>query len=163
MSKFLFFIFINLFSSQLFANDLKLEQNHHWMNKNYDTIIQVISSDDELLVVPIINTLSDLWSQRDGALSGEVSPLVIEALINEPEITLIALSSDSESFKKWLGEIQGMAFTGQSIDDVEYLTEMKKRLNVSLVEYISHGDSNLILYADMLIDKLDEISIRIVD
>lgn len=81
------------------------------MIDNHQTIETTLKDSNPSTLVPTIFTLIEIWKRRDGALSGEVSPLILKALIADPYTTLLLLSKQPLSFDNWLDELEGMAFT----------------------------------------------------
>ncbi|MCS0449420.1 hypothetical protein [Vibrio diabolicus] len=76
-------------------------------------------------MVPALFSLVEIWKRRDGAISGEVSPLLLVALKIEPQNTLLLLPENPESFNKWLNELEGMVFTDHTGDESNQLEKLR--------------------------------------
>jgi len=146
-----------------FALPAKVKLNHTWMNDNYQSIELQLQGGEDFLAIPLINTLVEIWLKRDGAISGEVSPLIVVALVNNAEPTLILLSEHPESFEKWLNELEGMVFTDHVGTESGKLKKLKYNAVESMRGYSVSGRPELVVYAEQLILRLESISVRAVD
>lgn len=153
-----------VFSTTVIASTPRTEINLQWMKNNYSIIQQKLRHDDSILVVPTINTLGEIWLHRDGAVSGEVSSLLLVALTHHTHISLAVLSSEPDSFLKWLNELQGIVFTDFNGGDVEQLSQTKEDVVRALNSYMnSNPQVMLVPYGKSLLERLEEITIRSVD
>lgn len=153
-----------VFSTDVIASTPRTEINLQWMKNNYSIIQQKLRHDDSILVVPTINTLGEIWLHRDGAVSGEVSSLLLVALTHHTHISLAVLSSEPDSFLKWLNELQGIVFTDFNGGDVEQLSQTKEDVVRALNSYMnSNPQVMLVPYGKSLLERLEEITIRSVD
>ncbi len=163
LKKFAYLILL-LFSTSMMASDPRTELNLDWMKSNYSLIQKNLIKDSSSLVIPTVNTLGEIWLQRDGAVSGEVSPLLLVSLTHHTHITLVVLSSEPNSFFKWLDELQGIVFTDFNGGEVEQLSQTKDDLVRALDLYMSSNpQEKLVPYGESLLQRLEEISIRTVD
>lgn len=141
------------------SQDLKL--SHSWMNENYETIEANLYDRNSAVFFPTVSTLVDIWSQRDGALSGEVSPLILVALQVDPETTLSLLAKNYSSFEKWLNELEGMVFTDHTGVQKDELEQLRVSTLSSLNAYSEVGE--MALLSRLLADKLMTIEVRVID
>ncbi|EOW0838804.1 hypothetical protein ACWONU_003628 [Vibrio parahaemolyticus] len=157
-------LFFLVFSTSVIASTLRTEINLQWMKSNYPRIQKQLRGDDLILVVPTINTLGEIWLHRDGAVSGEVSPLLLVALTHHTHVTLAVLSSEPDSFSKWLNELQGIVFTDFNGGDVEQLSQTKEDVVRALNLYMnSTPQTALAPYGKNLLERIQKVSIRSVD
>ncbi len=158
------YLILLLFSTSVMALDLRTELNLNWMKSNYSLIQEHLIKDSSSLVIPTVNTLGEIWLRRDGAVSGEVSPLLLVSLTHHTHITLVVLSSEPDSFFKWLDELQGIVFTDFNGGEVEQLSQTKDDLVRALDLYMSSNpQEKLVPYVESLLQRLEGISIRTVD
>ncbi|WP_432455085.1 hypothetical protein ACRRS0_06425 [Agarivorans sp. QJM3NY_29] len=150
-------------SLQVFATTAVNDINLNWLNKNYFELKQDIKSSNSKTTVPIANTLGLIWLKRDGATSGEVSPLIASLLIKQPNIMLSILSEYPEEYQKWLEELQSALLTDFSGGEEEALEETRLEL-IQSMEQISHNEMHSLKpFADQLANKLKLLSIRVID
>ncbi|MGY0614863.1 hypothetical protein [Vibrio sp. FJH11] len=153
-----------VFSATVIASTPRTEINLQWMKSNYSIIQQKLRHDDSILVVPTINTLGEIWIHRDGAVSGEVSSLLLVALTHHTHISLAVLSSEPDSFLKWLNELQGIVFTDFNGGEVEQLSQTKEDVVRALSSYMNSNPQVMLApYGKSLLERLEEITIRSVD
>ncbi|YCO04928.1 hypothetical protein ACB087_15665 [Vibrio sp. VNB-15] len=95
-------------SLQVYAKEIEVDLLHSWIVENYQTIELNLEKKEYSEIVPIVFSLVEIWKRRNGAISGEVSPLLLIALKVEPQNTLLLLSEKPEPFNKWLNELEGM-------------------------------------------------------
>lgn len=160
--KLFLFVFI-IVTMPILAATPRTILNHKWMNDNYQSIESTLNNGEEVSVIPVINTLVEIWLNRDGAVSGEVSPLIVLALINNAEPTLILLSENPDSFNRWLNELDGMVFTDHTGTEFEKLNNLKYQAIESMRAYSKYGRAELVLFAHQLIEQLESISVQTVD
>lgn len=93
-----------------------------------------------------------------------MSLLLLVALTHHTYITLAVLSSEPDSFSKWLNELQGIVFTDFNGGEVERLSHAKEDLVRALRLYMnSNPQVALAPYGESLLERLEGISIRSVD
>ncbi|MGR5150172.1 hypothetical protein ACQKP8_26950 [Photobacterium alginatilyticum] len=155
------FVFL-MIAMPVLAVTPRMKLNHSWMNDNYQSIESILKHGEELSVIPVLNTLIDIWLNRDGGVSGEVTPLIVIALINNAEPTLILLSEHPDSFERWLNELDGMVFTDHAGTESEKLNKIKYHVLESMEAYSKNGRQELTIYAEQLIERIEHISVRTV-
>ncbi|WP_064608794.1 hypothetical protein [Photobacterium sp. J15] len=155
--------FILLLSASASATTPKNQMNLDWFLSNYHSIERTILTEDKKAVIPILNTLGEIWYKRDGATSGEISPLLAQALITHTDIALSVLSDYPESFERWLAQLQGVLFTDIDGNQKDSLIALRSELITTLSEYSQIGDKRLVPYALRLLDRIKEINVRVVD
>lgn len=163
MYKKLLIITLCFIVNPIFASSSINLSNLNWLHDNYSEIEKVVSNNDSPFFVPVINTLSDIWYKRDGATTGEISPLLAYALISKPELVLCTLSQYPESFQKWLSQLQGTLFTDVTGEQSGELKKIHIELQASMDSYTKTGKVNLIPFSKQISEQLKLIEIRIVD
>ncbi len=164
MLKEIAYLTLLILSTSVIASNPRTELNLEWMKSNHSLIQEHLIRDSSSLVIPTVNTLGEIWLHRDGAVSGEVSPLLLVSLTHHTHITLVVLSSEPDSFWKWLEELQGIVFTDFNGEEVEQLSQTKDELVRALASYMSSNpQEKLVPYGESLLQRLEEISIRTVD
>ncbi|OAN11382.1 hypothetical protein A3K86_20775 [Photobacterium jeanii] len=144
--------------------EIRTAINLSWFSGNYQHIETSLLTQDTDSVLPLINTLGEIWLQRDGAISGEVSPLLAQAIIMHPEVTLAVLSSHPNSYQKWVErELNGMLFTAQTDKEKLELEMLQGSLAGALADYIPTANTQLKPYAQSLLTAVEASNIRIVD
>ncbi|WP_253652136.1 MULTISPECIES: hypothetical protein [unclassified Vibrio] len=93
-------------------------------------------------MVPALFSLVEIWKRRDGAISGEVSPLLLVALKIEPQNTLLLLPENPESFNKWLNELEGMVFTDHTGDESNQLEKLRVDVLATMKSYSRKSQIN---------------------
>ncbi|KLV05523.1 hypothetical protein ABT56_11170 [Photobacterium aquae] len=160
MNKKIFPIILLLFSTSAFSYGIHTNLNLEWMKENHRLIEMDLKNRKTNEIIKDLNTLTNIWIERDGAVSGEVSPLLIIAIEKHTDFTLSILSSHPRSFNKWLNELEGIVFTDFNGDQKEKLLKMKKSLSDSLVIYLqSEPSESLKPFALELLKKTNEISV----
>jgi len=139
------------------------EVNLNWMLNNYSEIEKNISTKQPTVLIPILNTLTDIWVHRDGATTTEVSPLIIEALIYKPKLMLSMLADKPDSFDRWLTQFSGQIFRDFSGKDFDELVLLHKQLNTSMLDFSKNGVAELKPYADKIIQQLKVTKVSKVD
>lgn len=147
----------------MFASSSINLTNLTWLHNNYSEIEKVVNNNDSPYFVPVINTLSDIWYKRDGATTGEISPLLAYALISKPELVLCTLAQHPESFKKWLSQLQGTLFTDVTGEQSDELKKIHSNLQISMDNYTETGKAYLIPFSKQISEQLKLIEVRIVD
>ena len=152
------------FSAMLNATSIPANLQLDWMQNHYTAIDHHLATASKDDVIPEITTLIAIWKKRDGAVSGEVSPLLITALTHHTEITLTMLASSPVSYEKWLGELEGIVFTDLSGDQFEQLTVMKQSLTHALTAYVNATPTrSQTALATQLLARIETISVSQVD
>ncbi len=160
-------IFISILLFILLASPPTIAQSDNynliWMQKNHTQISNLLESKAPLSTTPTINTLYDIWVNRDGAVSGEVSPLILAALNNHTEHTLHYLSINNLSFEKWLSELEGIVFTDFSGDTISELKALKHKTIKTLETYLAQDDALYTENGNTLLITLRAIKVRSVN
>ncbi|TOL43199.1 hypothetical protein CGH98_23385, partial [Vibrio parahaemolyticus] len=79
-------------------------------------------------------------------------------------VTLAVLSSEPDSFSKWLNELQGIVFTDFNGGDVEQLSQTKEDVVRALNLYMnSSPQTALAPYGKNLLERIQKVSIRSVN
>lgn len=112
-------------------------QQHVWMQSHYTVIEHDLRTQSLDAVIPHITTLVSIWEQRDGAMSGEVSPLLITAIIHHTDTTLAMMGASTAAYSKWLNELEGIVFTDFSGDQFAALVALKSALSDALKHYVA--------------------------
>jgi hypothetical protein len=163
MRAFLFWCLL-LFVLPASACDSLLELNSQWLNQNHEEVIDNLRTGDIQKTLPLINIIRNVWLHRDGAISGEVSPYLAEALIASPEPVLLIFQVHEQEFSKWLNELQGSLFTDYEGDQHKHITALRSSLLDSLGKYISSNQNgDLTAIAKRLVDKVETLQVRVVD
>ena len=163
MKRLILFILAVMLCMPAMAVSSKNEINLIWMNENQQQIKSTVIDAKSYQLVPTLNTLVDIWLQRDGATTGEVSTYIILALIHHQELMLSMLVENEKSFIYWLSEFQGIVFTDFSGDSFDELQSLHNQLSASMAECIKKCDSNLAINAKKILNKLNETEVRAVD
>ncbi|MDO6775804.1 hypothetical protein Q4591_10580 [Shewanella sp. 3_MG-2023] len=163
MIRILLFTALFAISLPVYSADTMHDENLNWFNNNYVQIENVLAQDADLSLVPYLNTLIVMWTKRDGAMTGEISPLLAVSLINHPELTLRAFAEHPKSYERWLTQLQGTLFTDFSGNDHKSLKKLHCDLSSAMENYSQYGDESLIPLAMNLLESLKAIEIRVVD
>lgn len=148
------------FSAQ--ATSLKNEINLSWLSEHIEDVEKNLSNHNTYQLIPVINLLSDIWYNRDGATTGEVSIPIIKALIFHPELMLPMLIEKTDSFERWLLQFNGIVFTDFSGDNAEDLKLLHKKLTESMSNFIAHCDVELKPYAHKILKQLEITEVRVI-
>jgi len=112
-----------------FATGSKNRINLDWLHENYSDIeILVQKKGENSSLIPVLNTLGEIWYKRDGGSTGEISPLLAKALITNPDLMLSVLADYPESFSQWLSQLQGILFTDFTGTQFNELKKLHSRL-----------------------------------
>ncbi|SBT16753.1 hypothetical protein MGA5115_00837 [Marinomonas gallaica] len=140
-----------------------IEANMAWLTQHQEKVEVSLSSAEEENFLPALNTVILVWEHRDGALTAEISPYILKAMIAEPELTLAALFNSPASFNRWLSQLQGQVFMAVTPEQVVQLNDLKKALEVSLASYIIKPDSQFDEQAKRLLEQVQASSVYMVD
>ncbi len=151
------------FSLPIYAKNQEVNLLHNWMIENYQSIESNLEKKEASEMVPTLFSLVEIWKRRDGAISGEVSPLLLVALKVEPQNTLLLLSESPESFDKWLNELEGMVFTDHRGDASNQLEKLRVDVLATMKSYSRKQPDKLKSMADVLIERLEVIRVRVID
>ncbi len=164
LTKCLIIMLMLLAVNPAFAVCSKNSINLDWLHENYNDIeVLVQKKEKNSSLIPVLNTLGDIWYKRYGGTTGEVSPLLAKALITNPDLMLSVLADYPESFSRWLSQLQGTLFTDFTGTQFNELKKLHSRLYKAMQEYTKTGHENLIPFARRLAEKLKTIKIRTVD
>ncbi|MGR5108901.1 hypothetical protein [Vibrio jasicida] len=150
-------------SGLLHAKTPEVSLLHNWMIENYKSIEPNLEKKEALETIPTLFSLVEIWKCRDGAISGEVSPLLMVALKVEPKNTLLLLSESPESFNDWLNELEGMVFTDLTGNEVARLEKLRIDVLATMKSYSKEQPDKLKPMADALIEKLKAIRVSGID
>ncbi|WP_104046862.1 hypothetical protein [Vibrio jasicida] len=150
-------------SGLLYAKTPEVSLLHNWMIENYKSIESNLEKKEGSKIVPTLFSLVEIWKRRDGAISGEVSPLLLVALKVEPQNTLLLLSESPESFDKWLNELDGMVFTDHTGNEANRLEKLRVDVLATMKSYSRKQPDKLKSMADALIERLEVINVSVID
>ncbi|HHF2856172.1 hypothetical protein MTR11_09020 [Vibrio sp. CCB-PB317] len=150
-------------SGLLYAKTPEVSLLHNWMIENYKSIESNLEKKGGSKIVPTLFSLVEIWKRRDGAISGEVSPLLLVALKVEPQNTLLLLSENPESFDKWLSELEGMVFTDHTGNEANRLEKLRVDVLATMKSYSIKQPDKLKLMADALVERLEVIKVSVID
>ena len=127
---------VSLFTSMSFASEL-VTLNAKWLHQNESIIAQNLQTRTDVAAMPIINTLGEIWQNRDGALGSEVSPQIANALIYKANNMLAWFQKHPEALKSWAQEIPYSLLTNYSGEPEysAYLKQLKAQLTSSMSSY----------------------------
>ena len=137
--------------------------NMQWLDQHHEQLVTTLSSSENTDFIPSLNTLLALWEHRDGAITGEVSPYIIQSIVAAPELVLGALESHPGSYSRWLEQLQGQVFTAIEPEQMERLNRLKLDLESALTRYITQPDSQKVESANRLLEQVQAITVRVVD
>ncbi|MGI9916776.1 hypothetical protein [Vibrio owensii] len=150
-------------SGLLYAKPPEVSLLHNWMIENYKSIELNLSERKTTEMVPTLFSLVEIWKHRDGAISGEVSPLLLVALAAGPQNTLLLLSGSPESFDKWLNELEGMVFTDHTGREMVRLEKLRLDVLATMKSYSKKQPDNFKPMVEALIERLEVIKVSVVD
>ncbi|QFU06880.1 hypothetical protein FIU82_17945 (plasmid) [Pseudoalteromonas sp. THAF3] len=162
MSKIIFLVF-SIFSLSAHATSLKNENNLSWLLNNYDKVEETVSRDKSYELIPVTNTLVEIWYHRDGATTAEVSIPIIMALIHHPDIMLPMLADNPDSFDRWLSQFNGIVFMDFSGESFDELTSLKVQLAESMSSFSQRSDHQLKPFVNKLLKQLEVTEVRTVN
>lgn len=150
-------------ANPLFAKTSLNTINLDWLQNNYSDIETIVKNKNSVYFVPVLNTLGDIWYKRDGATTGEISPLLAKSLIANPDLMLYIFAEHPDSFSKWLSQLQGTLFTDITGEKYNELKILHLELYKSMNKYIKTGNKDLVPFSKRIIEKLKDIEVRVVD
>jgi len=157
-TRFLVIILMLLAANPAFATSSKNMINLDWLHENYSDIDALVQKKGEnSSLIPVLNTLGEIWYKRNGGTTGEISPLLAKALITNPDLMLSILADYPESFSRWLSRLQGTLFTDFTGTQFNDLEKLHARLYKAMKEYTKTGHENLIPFAYRLVEQLKTI------
>ena len=139
------------------------EANMDWLTQHPKQIQEALSDAENRDFVPSLNTVLALWQHRDGAITGEVSPYLVQGIITAPELVLGALEVHPESYSRWLKQLSGQVFTAIDPAQVESLNQMKLKLESALASYIIQPDASHTESAKRLLEQVQATTVYMVD
>lgn len=140
-----------------------VEANMDWLTSHQEQVNSALSEEQSKDFLPVLNTVMAVWERRDGALTAEISPLILHAIIAEPNLTFDALHDSPKSYSRWLKQLQGQVFTAINAEQVQPLNDLKIALETSLASYIINPDAEFIEPAKRLLEQVQTISVYMVD
>lgn len=150
-------------SFSAFSTTYQNEINLAWFHENHEYISIAIDSGEFTPLVPIVNTIGEIWKKRDGGISGEVSPVIAKLLVKEPELMLSVFEANPEHFSRWLNELQSPLFTDFTGNEYESLVTLHHDLLGMMLKYSKDGNPRLVPFSRRLVEKLKVIDVRVVD
>lgn len=150
-------------ANPIFAKTSLNTINLDWLQNNYSDIETIVKNKNSVYFVPVLNTLGDIWYKRDGATTGEISPLLAKSLIANPDLMLYIFAEHPDSFSKWLSQLQGTLFTDITGENYNKLKILHLELYKSMNSYIKTGNKDLVPFSKRIIEKLKVIKVRVVD
>ncbi len=140
---------------------LLIEANFEWLLNNYHEIANALQSGTTEEVVPLINTLGNIWRFKDGAIGIEVSDLIALSLIHHTKLTLSWFQKHPKAYSSWLNEMPHVLFTDYVGGKVDELYKIKENLLISLSSYeFSHTEVKLEVLADEMVNVIKPIEVR---
>ena len=149
----------------IYAKNIDLiELNYEWYIHNYKYIEKTLIDGKDKKVVPIVNTLGQIWIKRDGAIGAEVSPYIAKALIFQTKTMLIWFSANSKGFSEWVSNIEANLLTDYSGVRLAEIKKLRSDLLSSLNKYITNEtDNELGRMAKIILTKLESSEVREID
>ena len=141
----------------------KNDTNLIWFDQYLPRITETVTGEITFELIPILNTLTEIWLKRDGGTTAEVSLPIMSALIKHPKLMLPMLTEDSKSFERWLKQFNGIVFTDFSGDRKDQLERMHSELEKSMIECLTRCDKELIPFAEQIVEQLKNTMITVVD
>ena len=137
-----------------------------WLSQKQDSLVAEIRVAKKVELLPMMETLGQLWLRRDGALATEVAPYIAEIIIREPALAFSWFSEHPTEFNEFVTQSQYSIFTDYAIDaeiqiEMEYL---RQRLVLASAEFGSSNQGELLIkMAEKLSKKVQAIKVRVVD
>lgn len=152
----LFYIPVSIFSQ----NNIKVD--YEWYISNSSRIENTIK-DINVNSEHMIDTLVNIWKNRDGAIGLEVSEYIVLGLIHKPNETLKVFASYPKSFKDWVNDIPENVLTdyGKGSGSIKNEREL---IICSLNKYkVSKKENRYKKMADKIIHKLNNTKLRVIE
>jgi len=149
-----------IFISGLSHGNSLTKLNSDWLFKSETKITADLKNLNSVEVMPIINALGATWQFRDGAIGGEVSPYIAQALIYKPKEMLAWFNRHPEALGQWVNSIPHVLLT--NFNDAEYrklLVTLKNDVTVSLTNYDGKFNSE----ATLILQVVSKSPVRDVD
>jgi hypothetical protein len=155
---------LSVILSSITANAGSLtEANMDWLTQYPEQVQESLSNADSPNFIPNLNTILALWQHRDGGITGEVSPYLVQGIITAPDLVLGALEAYPESYSRWLKQLSGQVFTAIDPAQVEPLNQMKLALESALASYIILPDASHTESAKRLLEQVQATTVYMVD
>ena len=149
-----------IFISGLSYGDSLTKLNSDWLFNNETKITEDLMRLSSVEVMPIINALGATWQFRDGAIGGEVSPYITQALIFKPKEMLAWFNRHPVALEQWIKSIPHLLLTNFSDEKYrKYLVTLKHDVIVSLTNYDGEFNSE----ATSILQVVSESPVRSVD
>lgn len=135
-----------------------------WYSANYDEVLTTLEQDSSFTVLPVVNTVCEIWSRRDGAMGSEVAPAVARALIHHSTLTLRWFRDHPSDFQAWLDRMPYDLLTDYSDEQSEEMEVLRLQLANTLSEYATEErDASLASMAQAVVDVATNSVVRQVD
>lgn len=170
--KNIIFVFLCLFSLFSHAGEVGSERiykslteaNLYWYESNIAEINDLLLSSKSIEVIPIINTIGEIWQFRDGAIGSEIAPVIAQSFIYHPHVTFLWFNKHSKAFDDWITELPEALLTDYDGSYADRLKAVKKDLLVTLNSYLASSNSDkLESLANKFISKLEATEVKIID
>ncbi len=130
-----------LFASSIFVypqNGSKITSE--WYHDNKDKIIYSIK-DTTVNSGPTLDTLINIWKNRDGVIGAEVTQYFVLALINKPNQIIKLFTKYPKSFDEWVDEIPSNILTDYG-DDPYIISDQRNQIIYALKKYKAIADES---------------------
>lgn len=154
-------ILLSLFLCSTAMGENLTKLNAEWLLKNESRLESDLGQLSDIEAMPIINTLGLIWQYRDGALGGEVSPYIAQALIHKPDLMLAWFQKFPNDFSTWLEELPYALLTNYNGSEAyaHYLNQIKTDLEKSMFKY--EGENRIL--AKKVFDLISKTEVREID
>lgn len=169
--KYILSIFLCLLSLFTYAEELKnktykslTEANLDWYESNSSKVGSLLLNGECFEVIPLVNTLGEIWQFRDGAVGGEIAPVIAQSFIHRPHITFLWFDKHPKAFEGWIVELPEALLTDYDGSYADKLKALKEELLVALNSYLSSSNTNkLESLARKFISKLEATDVEVID
>jgi hypothetical protein len=147
------------------ANYKSLTQaNLDWYESNIDNINRLLRAGEPFEVIPVINTLGEIWEFRDGAVGAEIATMIAQSFIYHTHLTFLWFEKHPKAFDGWIDELPEALLTDYDGSESTRLKALKTELLASLNYYLSSSITNRTdALANRFLIKLKTTEIRVVD